>query len=162
MLKVMIGWMNEESGTVEVTPTGLVYAGPDLKHVDQVVERKRQWYDLAGVLHALGVPRLCARSRIGFRACFGLCLSMKRQDSPRTNQCTTSGARSGMKNAPRHQSKGVSRYGFAASPFTLPLGIGCFRQLGNGSGPLAARPIQHEPGKWTPSKDRASPVLSYQ
>jgi hypothetical protein len=54
MVKVLIGWMNEESGTVELTPAGLVYAGPDPKRVRELVERQRAWYGHAGMLHALG------------------------------------------------------------------------------------------------------------
>jgi hypothetical protein len=54
MLKVIIGWLNEEHGTVEVTPEGLVYSGEDPEQVRAIVEPKRPWYDRAGVLHALG------------------------------------------------------------------------------------------------------------
>ena len=46
MLKVMIGWMNEGHGTVEVTSAGLVYAGPDPEHVRAIVERQREWNSL--------------------------------------------------------------------------------------------------------------------
>ena len=52
-MKVMIGWADQEHGTVEVTPTGLVYGGPTPAHVLGIVEDQRHWYDRAGVLHLL-------------------------------------------------------------------------------------------------------------
>jgi hypothetical protein len=58
MLKVTIGFLNEEHGTVEVTSAGLVYAGEDPEHVRAIVEPKRNWYDRGGVLHALGDEEL--------------------------------------------------------------------------------------------------------
>jgi hypothetical protein len=52
-MKVMIGWADQEHGTVEVTPAGLVYGGPTPAHVLGIVEDQRHWYDRAGVLHLL-------------------------------------------------------------------------------------------------------------
>jgi len=42
MLKVMIGWINQEHGTVEVTPSGLVYDGPTPAHLYGIVELQRR------------------------------------------------------------------------------------------------------------------------
>jgi hypothetical protein len=53
MLKVMIGWLDQEHGSVEVTPGGLVYDGPTPAHVYGIVEHHRHWYDRAGVLRML-------------------------------------------------------------------------------------------------------------
>jgi len=53
MLKVLIGWVEQEHGTVEVSAAGLVYAGPDPEHVRGIVERKRDWYDRTGGKHLL-------------------------------------------------------------------------------------------------------------
>ena len=52
-MKVMIGWSNQEHGTVEVTPTGLVYDGPTPAHVHGIVENQREWHDSTGVLRML-------------------------------------------------------------------------------------------------------------
>jgi|SRR5271169_4155762 hypothetical protein len=52
-MKVKIGWLNEEHGTVEVTPSGLIYGGPTPAHVYGIVEHQRHWYDRAGVLRML-------------------------------------------------------------------------------------------------------------
>jgi len=52
-MKVMIGWADQEHGTVEVTPAGLRYDGPAPAHVLGIVENQRQWHDRAGVLHLL-------------------------------------------------------------------------------------------------------------
>ena len=53
MTKVMLGWMNEEHGSVEASPSGLVFAGPDPEHVRELVEAKRRWFDRAGAEHML-------------------------------------------------------------------------------------------------------------
>jgi hypothetical protein len=53
-MKVMLGWMNEEHGTVEISPSGeLDFAGPDPERVRNLVEAKRRWHDRPGVLHIL-------------------------------------------------------------------------------------------------------------
>ena len=52
-MKVLLGWIDQEHGTVETTSAGLVYGGPDLDHVRELVERQRVWYDRAGVRHML-------------------------------------------------------------------------------------------------------------
>jgi len=53
LLKVMIGHLREEQGTVELTPQGLLYSGPDPEHVRAIVEHKRKWYDIETDLHTL-------------------------------------------------------------------------------------------------------------
>jgi hypothetical protein len=52
-VKVLIGSMNEDQGTVEMSQAGLVYVGPDPEHLRGIVEGQREWYDRAGVLHVL-------------------------------------------------------------------------------------------------------------
>jgi hypothetical protein len=39
-------------------PRLLVYAGPDPEHTAGIVERKREWYDRAGVKHVLTYDEL--------------------------------------------------------------------------------------------------------
>jgi hypothetical protein len=52
-MKVLIGWIDQEHGSVETSPEGLVYGGPDPDHVRELVEAKRVWYDRAGARHIL-------------------------------------------------------------------------------------------------------------
>jgi hypothetical protein len=52
-MKVLLGWMELEHGTVETSPDGLVYAGRNPEHVREQVEMKRAWYDRANVPHTL-------------------------------------------------------------------------------------------------------------
>jgi len=49
----MIGWSDQEHGTVEVTPSGLVYDGTTPAHVHGIVEHQREWRDRTGVSHLL-------------------------------------------------------------------------------------------------------------
>jgi hypothetical protein len=66
-MKVLLGWGVQEHGTVEVTPGGLAYSGPDPEHTAGIVEHQREWYDCAGVKHRLTGDRseldkgLCSR-----------------------------------------------------------------------------------------------------
>jgi hypothetical protein len=43
-VKVMLGWMNEDHGTVETSPSGepLLYAGPDPAYTRELVEMQRR------------------------------------------------------------------------------------------------------------------------
>jgi hypothetical protein len=52
-MKVFMGWMEIDHGTVETSPDGLLYAGPDPEHVRTIVEGYRTWYDRASVAHVL-------------------------------------------------------------------------------------------------------------
>lgn len=57
-MKVIVGWMEQEHGTVETSPHGLMYGGQNPEHVRQQVELKRVWYDRADVLHTLSDEEL--------------------------------------------------------------------------------------------------------
>jgi hypothetical protein len=57
-VKVKIGWLDQEHGTVEVTPEGLVYDGLTPAHVYGIVEHQRAWYDRTGVRHMLSDAEL--------------------------------------------------------------------------------------------------------
>lgn len=48
-MTVLLGIFNQDHGTVEASPSGLVYAGPDPEKVSGIVEGYREWYDRAGV-----------------------------------------------------------------------------------------------------------------
>jgi hypothetical protein len=48
----------QEHGTVEVTPGGLAYSGPDPEHTAGIVEHHREWCDRAGVKHMLADAEL--------------------------------------------------------------------------------------------------------
>jgi hypothetical protein len=50
--------MEQEHGTVETSPHGLMYGGQNPEHVRKQVELKRVWYDRADVLHTLGDEEL--------------------------------------------------------------------------------------------------------
>lgn len=52
-MKVLIGWMEDDHGTVEASPGGLLYTGPESEHVCGIVERKRDWYDRNSIKHVL-------------------------------------------------------------------------------------------------------------
>ena len=52
-MKVLLGVFNQDHGTVQTSPDGLVFAGPDPEHVRELVERRRAWYDRVGVEHML-------------------------------------------------------------------------------------------------------------
>ncbi len=58
MVKVVIGWMEEEHGTVETSPQGLIYAGRNSDHVRRQVEMKRTWYDRANAQYQLNDEEL--------------------------------------------------------------------------------------------------------
>jgi hypothetical protein len=50
---VLIGSFNEDIGTVETSPTSLVYGGPDPEHAQRIEECQRMWWDRSGVQHVL-------------------------------------------------------------------------------------------------------------
>jgi hypothetical protein len=52
-MRVLIGHFNDDLGTVETSPLGLVYAGPDPEHTKRIVEGERTWTDRAHVRHTL-------------------------------------------------------------------------------------------------------------
>jgi hypothetical protein len=57
-VKVIVGWMEQEHGTVETSPHGLMYGGRNPEHVREQVELKRVWYDRADVPHTLSDEEL--------------------------------------------------------------------------------------------------------
>jgi hypothetical protein len=50
-MRVLIGSFATDHGTVETSPEGLVYSGPDPAHVRAIAESERSWYDRSGTLH---------------------------------------------------------------------------------------------------------------
>ena len=52
-MKVLLGNFEQERGTVETSPHGLIYAGRDPEHVRWLVEQYREWRDHTGVFHTL-------------------------------------------------------------------------------------------------------------
>jgi hypothetical protein len=52
-MKVLLGRFTEDTGTVETSPAGLVYGGPDPEHAMQIVESERAWTDRAHVSRTL-------------------------------------------------------------------------------------------------------------
>ena len=67
-VKVIIGWMEQEHGTVETSPPGLVYGDRNPEHVRKQVELKCVWYDRADVLHTLSGKELVRSSPTGCTA----------------------------------------------------------------------------------------------
>ena len=67
-VKVIIGWMEQEHGTVERSPRGLMYSGWNPEHVRKQVELKSVWYDRADALHTLCNEELVRSSPTGCTA----------------------------------------------------------------------------------------------
>jgi hypothetical protein len=57
-MKVLLGWMEQQHGTVETSSQGLIYAGRNPEHVQEQVELKRAWYDRISVMHTLSDEEL--------------------------------------------------------------------------------------------------------
>ena len=67
-MKVIIGWMEQEHGTVETSSGGLMYGGRNPEHVRKQVELKCVWYDRADALHTLSDEELVRSSPTGCTA----------------------------------------------------------------------------------------------
>jgi len=85
-VKVVVGSFNRDAGTVETSPAGLVYTGPDPEHLRRIVEYQREWYDHSGIRHELTDDELLRSRHIASRAASGLSLWILKLVSARSSR----------------------------------------------------------------------------